>query len=224
MKSRISKYIDNTLLDPTATETEITKLISESIENGFASVCVNPCWTKFCSDKLKQADVDVVTVIGFPLGSTTTAEKVYEASEAIEAGTDEIDMVMNIGFFKSGKLADVSHDIQSVSKVAHDNNCKLKVIIEAGLLSDEEIVTACNIVRDANADFVKTSTGFLAGGATVHAVKLMKQTVGDQLEVKAAGKIHNYTDAQKMVEAGATRLGASAGVQIVKEELSLINN
>lgn len=218
MTKPIASYIDYTILEPTATRSQINELNANAKQEHFASVCINPCWVSLCAAELADSAVNVCTVIGFPLGSMTTGSKVYEAQDALSNGADEIDMVMNIGQFKGHEYDDVTADITRVAETVHGHGKILKVIIEAGFLDDDEIVKACQLAMAAKADFVKTSTGFLAGGATVHAVSLMRQTVGSQLQVKAAGKIHSYEDAQQLVAAGADRLGASAGMQIVAEE------
>lgn len=210
----LNKYIDHTLLKPQATKDDILKLIEEAKEYDFCSVCVNPTWVSLAAEQLKNTDVKVCTVIGFDLGATTTESKVFETSNAIENGADEIDMVINVGALKSKDYAFVKKDIEEVVKAA--NGKTVKVIIETCLLTKEEIVEVCNIAKEAKADFVKTSTGFNSGGATVEDVKLMKETVG-QMYVKASGGIRDFDTAMKMIEAGADRLGVSAGIQIIKE-------
>ena len=211
----LAKYIDHTVLNPDATINDIDKAISAALEYDFASVCINPYWVKHTAAKLANSDVNTVTVIGFPLGANTTKTKVFEAQDAIENGADELDMVLNIGELKANHQDAVYEDIKAVVDVCHENNKVLKVIIEACLLTDEEKVIACKLVQKAGADFVKTSTGFSKGGATVHDVKLMRQTVGPDMGVKAAGGIHTKDEALAMIEAGATRLGASSGVKIM---------
>lgn len=212
----INKYIDHTLLKPESTQAQIDKLISEAMEYDFASVCLNPTWVKYAADKLANSSVNVCTVIGFPLGATTSAVKAFETKEAIDNGADEVDMVLNIGALKSGNLDLVESDIRAVVEAA--NGHLVKVIIEACLLTEEEKVTACQLAVKAGADFVKTSTGFSTGGATVPDVKLMRQTVGPDVGVKAAGGARSLADAQAFIEAGATRLGTSSGVAIIKGE------
>ncbi|MCD6234977.1 MAG: deoxyribose-phosphate aldolase [Candidatus Neomarinimicrobiota bacterium] len=215
----ISRYIDHTLLKPDATQEQIIQLCQEAKEYQFASVCVNPYWVSLCKGQLKDTDVKVCTVIGFPLGANTTVVKVAETLQAIEDGADEVDMVMNINALKSGKFIDVETDIRAVTeavkKATQNNRIKVKVILEACLLSDEEKILACELSEKAGADFIKTSTGFSSGGATVEDVKLLKKTVGSRMEVKASGGIRDIQTALAMIKAGATRLGTSSGVKIV---------
>lgn len=213
----INKYIDHTLLKAEATNEDIIKLCLEAKNYNFKTVCVNPNYVALASELLKDSDVGVCTVIGFPLGANESAVKGYEASYAVRNGADEVDMVINIGQLKSGNYEFVKNDIEAVVRSV-DKKAKVKVILETCLLSDDEIVKACEAAMAAGADFVKTSTGFSTGGATEKAVSLMKKTVGNRLEVKASGGIRNYEDAMKMIKAGATRIGASAGVKIVEEE------
>ena len=213
----IAKIIDHTLLKPEATRDQIVQLCREAREYGFAAVCVNPCYVKLAAELLRGSSVKVCSVVGFPLGATLPEVKAYEARRAIEEGAAEIDMVINIGALKSGDLELVKRDIASVVDVCHAKGALCKVIIEAALLTDEEKVLACQLAKAAGADYVKTSTGFGPGGATVHDVALMRRTVGLEMGVKAAGGIRSYEAARAMVEAGATRIGASAGVKIVRE-------
>lgn len=215
----IAKYIDHTLLRPDATPAEIEKLCLEARQYGFAAVCVNPPFVKRCAEFLRGTDVAVAAVVGFPLGSHTTATKVFETDQAIADGATEIDMVINIGELKAGNDRFVRDDIRAVVDLAHRCGAIVKVIIEAALLADEEKGRASLLAKQADADFVKTSTGFGPGGATVHDVQLMREAVGSSLGVKAAGGVRNYSQAQQMIAAGATRIGASAGVAIVKESL-----
>ncbi|PTU86298.1 deoxyribose-phosphate aldolase [Staphylococcus pasteuri] len=209
-----AKFIDHTQLKPESTREQIDKIINEAKEYGFKSICVNPTHVKYSAEQLKGTDVLVCTVIGFPLGASTKEVKAFETKNAIENGASEIDMVINIGALKDDRLDEVKDDIESVVKAS--NGKTVKVIIETVLLSDEEKVTACKIAKEAGADFVKTSTGFAGGGATASDVKLMKDTVGEALEVKASGGVRNLEDFNNMLEAGATRIGASAGVQIIQ--------
>lgn len=209
-----AKYIDHTLLKPDSTREQIDTIIEEAKTYQFKSVCINPSHVAYAAQKLKETDVLVCTVIGFPLGATTTNAKIFETEEAIKNGASEIDMVINIGALKDKRYDDVQKDIEGVVGAA--NGKTVKVIIETVLLTDEEMVKACELAEKAGADFVKTSTGFAGGGATPEDVKLMKDTVGDRLEVKASGGVRNLEDFNKMIEAGATRIGASAGVQIIK--------
>lgn len=213
----IVKFIDHTLLKPEATPAEIEKLCKEAKEYHFASVCVNPPYAKQCAQILRGTDVAVCVVVGFPLGAHTTETKVFETKQAIADGAAEIDMVINIGLLKAQQDRQVYGDIKAVVDAAHAANAIVKVIIEAALLTDDEKVRACQLSKDAGADFVKTSTGFGPGGATVHDVALMSRAVSGELGVKAAGGIRNYEQAQAMIQAGATRIGASAGVKIVQE-------
>ena len=215
-REQLAKMIDYTLLKPDATKDDIIKLCKEAIKYNFASVCINPIYVSLVTKLLKGTPVKVCTVIGFPLGANTPEVKVLEAKNAIEKGAQEIDMVINIGALKSGNYELVKKDIMAVVKVAKKRNVVVKVILETGLLIDEEIVTACKLAKRAGADFVKTSTGFGPFGATVHNVKLMKKVVGKGMGVKAAGGIRSCKDALMMIKAGADRIGASAGVEIVE--------
>lgn len=212
----LAGLIDHTLLKPDATADKVAQLCFEAKKYHFASVCVNPSYVKLCADLLKGTEVKVCTVIGFPLGATSTEVKVFETQNAIENGATEIDMVMNIGALKAGDNDTVAHDIHAVAQAAHEAGALLKVIIETALLTDEEKVIACLLAKEAGADYVKTSTGFSGGGATVHDIALMRRTVGPDLGVKASGGIHSTEEAEQMIAAGATRIGASAGVKIVQ--------
>ncbi|PTK41442.1 deoxyribose-phosphate aldolase [Staphylococcus haemolyticus] len=209
-----AKFIDHTLLKPESTRQQIDQIIDEAKEYNFKSICVNPTHVKYAAERLNDSDVLVCTVIGFPLGATTTATKIFETEDAIKNGASEIDMVINIGALKDGRFEDVQKDIEGVVGAA--NGKTVKVIIETVLLSDEEKVKASELAKAAGADFVKTSTGFAGGGATPEDVKLMKDTVGDELEVKASGGVRSLEDFNKMIDAGATRIGASAGVHIIQ--------
>ena len=209
-----AKFIDHTLLKPESTRQQIDQIIDEAKEYNFKSICVNPTHVKYAAERLNDSDVLVCTVIGFPLGATTTATKIFETEDAIKNGASEIDMVINIGALKDGRYEDVQKDIEGVVGAA--NGKIVKVIIETVLLTDDEKVKASELAKAAGADFVKTSTGFAGGGATPEDVKLMKDTVGDELEVKASGGVRNLEDFNKMIDAGATRIGASAGVQIIQ--------
>ncbi|WP_105303648.1 deoxyribose-phosphate aldolase [Anaerolactibacter massiliensis] len=210
-----SKYIDHTLLKPEAQKAAIEKLCREAKEYDFASVCVNPCWIDVAKKELAGSDVNVCVVIGFPLGAMTTEAKVFEASDAVKKGADEVDMVLNVGKLKDGDDAYVTDEIRKIKEAVGTH--VLKVIIEACLLTDEEKVRACRDAMAAGADFVKTSTGFSAGGATVHDVKLMKETVGDKLKVKAAGGVRTPEEFQAMIDAGAERIGTSHGCELVSK-------
>lgn len=211
-----SKYIDHTLLKPEATRKQIEKLCLEAIEYDFASVCVNPCWVKYCAEKLKESDVMVCTVIGFPLGATTSETKAFETRQAIENGADEIDMVMNIAALKEKDYSKVIEDISLVVKAA--NGKCVKVILETCLLTDEEIIKACECCVEAKATFVKTSTGFSTAGANPHVVEVMVKAVNGKCKVKAAGGVRTPQDFQKMIELGADRIGTSSGIQLILEE------
>ncbi len=213
----IAHMIDHTVLKPDATQDQIAQLCYEARKHSFASVCVNPANVKLCSELLQGSAVPVCTVVGFPLGATPTEVKVFEAQQAIREGAAEVDMVINVGALKSRDYERVERDIASVARTCHAGNAILKVIIEAALLTDEEKVIACQLAKVAGADFVKTSTGFGPGGATAEDVALMRRVVGPAMGVKAAGGIRTYEDAQKMVAAGATRIGASASVKILQE-------
>ncbi len=208
--------IDHTLLKPEATREEISQLCFEARKFNFASVCINPTHVKLCKSLLRGSSVKVCTVIGFPLGATTPEVKVFETRQAIEDGAEEVDMVINIGGMKDKNYELVARDICGVVKEAHSHDVLVKVILETALLTDEEKKIACLLVKEAGAEYVKTSTGFSKGGATVEDVALMRRTVGPLMGVKAAGGVRTREDFEKMVSAGATRIGASAGVKIVK--------
>lgn len=210
----LAKYIDHTLLKPQAAKQDIQTLCQEARQYGFFSVCVNPYWVSFCKEQLKGSDVKVCTVIGFPLGANTTEIKVLEAKDALKNGADELDMVVNLGAVKSGDWSLVLSDIQAVRNAAE--NFTLKVIIETSVLTEEEKVKLCQLCTQAGADFVKTSTGFTGGGATEEDVKLMRAHVAPTMQVKASGGVRTREDFDKMVAAGATRIGASAGVKIIE--------
>lgn len=215
---KLNKFIDHTMLKADAPKSAIDKIIAEAKEYDFMSVCLNPTWVSYAAKALADSDVKVCTVIGFPLGANTSTLKAYEAAEAVKNGADEIDMVINIGAAKDGNWELVQSDIAAVNAAKSDK--LLKVIIETCLLTDEEKVKACQAAQAAGADFVKTSTGFSTGGATVADVALMRKTVGPDMGVKASGGVHNAEEAHAMIEAGATRLGVSAGVAIMQGETS----
>lgn len=212
-KKNVAGIIDHTLLKQQASEEQIAKICEEAKEYSFASVCVNPCYVKQCAEALKDSTVNVCTVIGFPLGATTTASKAFETKDAVANGAVEIDMVVNVGWIKSGKWDEVKADIEGV--VAAADGKLVKVIIETCLLTDEEKIQVCTIAKESGADFVKTSTGFSTGGATPADVAIMRKTVGPKMGVKASGGIHNAEEAIACIEAGATRLGVSAGIAVV---------
>ncbi|MGB2867053.1 MAG: deoxyribose-phosphate aldolase [Bacteroidota bacterium] len=210
--------IDHTLLRPDATLQEIEKLCSEAKQYSFASVCINPSYVKTCARLLRDTSVKVCTVIGFPLGATSTESKAFEADQALRDGAREIDMVINVGMLKSGNYDYVEQDISAVVRTSKRYNALTKVIIETGLLSDEEKVKACMLARRADADFVKTSTGFAKGGATVGDIALMRKVVGKELGVKASGGVRSQEQARALIASGADRIGASASVKIVTGE------
>lgn len=212
-----ASLIDHTLLKPEATSDDIRRLCDEAARYKFASVCVNPTWVREAACALRGSGVPVCTVIGFPLGATLPDVKAYEARRAIGHGAREVDMVVNIGLLKSNDDCGVEHDIRSVVEAAHEFDVTCKVIIETALLTDDEKWRACLAAKRAGADFVKTSTGFAKGGATVADVRLMRATVGGELGVKASGGVRGIDDARQMVAAGATRIGASVGVKIAQE-------
>ena len=214
---RVAHMIDHTLLKPDATQDQVAQLCYEAKKHGFASVCVNPSYVKLCADILKESEVVVCTVIGFPLGATSTETKAFEAQKALRDGASEVDMVINVGALRSRDYERVEADIAAVARSVHAADGLLKVIIEAALLTDEEKVAACQLAKVAEADFVKTSTGFGPGGATAEDVALMRRVVGAGMGVKASGGIRTYDDAQKMIAAGASRIGASASVKIAQE-------
>jgi deoxyribose-phosphate aldolase len=211
----VAALIDHTLLKPDATREQIEQLCREAAEFKFATVCVNPTWVTVCAAALRGTPVDVCTVVGFPLGATTSDVKQYETRRALFDGAREIDMVINIGALKSGDVRCVERDIEAVVTACRDAGALSKVIIETAYLTDEEKVTACVLAKAAAADYVKTSTGFGPGGATPADVALMRRVVGAEMGVKAAGGVRNLQDLEGMVAAGATRIGASAGVKIV---------
>ncbi len=210
----MAKYIDHTVLKPEAAREAFDKLCDEARQYGFKSVCVNSDRVEYVAEKLKDTEVFICSVVGFPLGAMETSAKAFEAKRAVEEGADELDMVINIGALKSGDLNTVEEDIRAVRDAANRPTV-LKVIIETCLLTDEEKVRACEIAKKAGADFVKTSTGFSTGGATLEDVALMRKTVGPDIGVKASGGIKDFATAAAMIEAGANRIGAGAGVEIV---------
>lgn len=216
-QAQLAKYMDHTMLKPAATPAMIDQTIAEAKQYNTASVCVNPYWVARVHAGLAGTTVNTCTVVGFPLGATTTASKVAETKQALADGADEIDMVINIGELKAGHDQAVEHDIRAVADVTHAQGKLLKVIIETCLLTDAEKVKACQLVVKAGADFVKTSTGFSTAGATVADVQLMRQTVGPDFKIKAAGGIHHLAEAYALIEAGANRLGVSAAVAILQE-------
>ncbi len=216
-KTELASYLDHTLLKPEATVDAIDRVVAEAKEIGAASVCVNPYWVSRVSEGLAGSSVGTCTVVGFPLGATTTASKVAETTEALENGADEIDMVINVGELRAGNDEAVRADIAAVAAATHEAGKLLKVIIETCLLTDDEIRRASELTVAGGADFVKTSTGFSTGGAKAHDVAIMREVVGPDFGVKASGGIHSYDEAIEMVEAGANRLGVSASVAILAD-------
>ncbi|NJN96701.1 MAG: deoxyribose-phosphate aldolase [Anaerolineales bacterium] len=221
VKTEVAHLIDHTLLKPEATVQQIAQLCHEALLYNFASVCINPAHVKLAAQLLQNSEVKVCTVVGFPLGATSTEAKVFETLQALRDGATEIDMVINIGALKGGDDILVERDIAAVVETVHQHGALCKVIIETVLLTNDEKVRACQLAKKARADFVKTSTGFSSGGATIEDVALMRQTVGPQVGVKASGGIRTLAEAQRMISAGATRLGVSAGVKIIQEAQSL---
>ncbi|MDK8189996.1 deoxyribose-phosphate aldolase [Paenibacillus sp. UMB7766-LJ446] len=219
---QLAKMIDHTLLRADATQSEMAKLTEEAKQYQFASVCVNPGWVAYAAEQLQGTGVDICTVIGFPLGASTSETKVFETKDAISKGATEVDMVINISAMKDGKDDVVEQDIRAVVEAAA-GKALVKVIIETCLLTDEEKVRACQAAVKAGADFVKTSTGFSTGGATPEDIALMRRTVGPDVGVKASGGVRSLEDMQKMIDAGATRIGASSGVKIMQGEQSTSN-
>ncbi|WP_242227222.1 deoxyribose-phosphate aldolase [Bacillus cereus group sp. BfR-BA-01315] len=213
----IAKLIDHTVLKPNTTKEDVMKVLEEAKKYNFASVCINPTWVKLAAEELAGHDVDVCTVIGFPLGANTTETKVFETKDVIAKGATEVDMVINVGALKDGDNEFVENDIREVVEAAK-GKALVKVIIETCLLTDEEKVRACELSVKAGADFVKTSTGFSTGGATAEDIALMRKTVGENVGVKASGGVRTREDAEKMIEAGASRIGASASVEIALDD------
>ncbi len=218
--SEIAKTIDHTILKPEATPADVAKICEEAIKHKFASVCVNSCYTPLVADKLKDSGVKTCVVVGFPLGAMSTNSKVAEVNSAISNGANEIDMVINVGMLKAEEYDYVLNDIKAVVDATHAGKAICKVIIETSLLTDVEKVRACFLSKEAKADFVKTSTGFNGGGATPEDVSLMKRVIGDELQVKASGGVRSREDAVKVLNAGASRIGASAGVKIVTNQIA----
>ena len=210
----LARMIDHTLLKPDAVRVEIEQLCAEALHYGFAGVCVNPSYVQTAAKLLRGSSVNVCTVIGFPLGATSTAAKVFETIQALQDGAQEVDMVINVGMLKSGDCSFVRNDIAAVVEAARIRNAATKVILETCLLTDEEIIIVCSLAKDAGADFVKTSTGFSKGGATVHDIALMRKTVGAAIGVKASGGIRTREQALAMIAAGATRIGTSSSILI----------
>ncbi|MDR6637600.1 deoxyribose-phosphate aldolase [Paenarthrobacter nitroguajacolicus] len=216
--AHIASYIDHTLLKPEASEADILKVCAEAVEYKFKSVCVNPLWVKTVAKALKGSGVLTCSVVGFPMGATPSDVKAFEARGAVLDGADEIDMVINMAAARAADKGALVDDIRTVAETVHAGEAILKVIIETSMLDDEQKVIACEAAVEAGADFVKTSTGFNGGGATAEDVALMRKTVGPELGVKASGGVRSLADAQAMIAAGATRIGASSGIAIVKGE------
>ncbi|MCP1123458.1 deoxyribose-phosphate aldolase [Bacillus sp. 3103sda1] len=219
----IAKLIDHTVLKPNTTKEDVMKVLEEAKKYNFASVCINPTWVKLAAEELAGHNVDVCTVIGFPLGANTTETKVFETKDVIAKGATEVDMVINVGALKDGDNEFVENDIREVVQAAK-GKALVKVIIETCLLTDEEKVRACELSVKAGADFVKTSTGFSTGGATAEDITLMRKTVGENVGVKASGGVRTREDAEKMIEAGASRIGASASVAIVLNDTNGVSD
>lgn len=217
---KLAAYIDHTILKPEATPTDIENLCNEARQYQFAAVCVNPVYVKLAADLLTGSGVAVCAVVGFPLGANATAVTCFETKQAIKDGATEIDMVIHVGGLKAGNTQAVKADMSAIVQTAHQYNVICKVILETALLNEAEKVLACQLAQQAGADYVKTSTGFSSGGATLADVTLMRQTVGPLMGVKASGGIRDYATAQKMITAGASRLGLSAGVQIIQEAIA----
>lgn len=215
-QTNIAALIDHTILKPEATADDVKRVCAEARQHGFASVCVNPYWVRSVAAELAGSPVKVCTVIGFPLGANTTAVKMLEAEQAIRDGAQELDMVLNVGELRAGNVDAVEADIRTVATVAHAGGAILKVILETALLNDDQKVRACELAKNAGADFVKTSTGFGPGGATAHDIELMRRTVGPEIGVKASGGIRTIDDLRAMTAAGASRIGASASVKIIE--------
>lgn len=211
----IATYIDHTILNADATDADVQRICLEAKEYNFKTVCIQPFWVSYANDILHDSDVGITTVIGFPLGANTARTKAEETKEAIRNGATEVDMVINIGALKSDDFSTVVKDIEAVVEAAA-GEAKVKVIIETALLNRAQKIRACEIAKRAGADFVKTSTGFSTGGATIEDIKLMRLTVGPDMGVKASGGIHTFEDAKAMIEVGATRIGASSGIEIVE--------
>ncbi len=216
--AKLARMIDHTLLKPEATMQEIETLCAEAKHYSFASVCINPAYVKLCADLLRNSNVKVCTVIGFPLGATSSVVKAFETERAIKHGASEVDMVINIGMLKSREYDYVEHEIFAVVDAAHRLKVLVKVIIETGLLNDDEKIKACVLAKHAGADFVKTSTGFVKGGATVEDIALMRKVVGPELGVKASGGVHSKKQALALLASGATRIGTSASIKIITGE------
>lgn len=213
----LNEYLDSTILRPDATAAQIAALCHEAMEYEFRAVCISPCYVSLARDILRGSGVKIATVVGFPLGNSATAVKAYETERAVGDGADEIDMVMNISYFKSGRHIDARDDIRAVVSAAAKGGAVVKVIIETCLLDDDEIRDACRLVMETGATFVKTSTGFGTGGAAAEDVRVMKETVGDRLKIKAAGGIRDLAAARELIDAGADRLGCSAAAAVMEE-------
>lgn len=212
-----NKYFDHTLLKADATETQVMSICHEAVEYNFASVCVNSCYVRMCVKALQLSGVNVATVVGFPLGAMSTAGKVSETIQALNDGASEIDTVINIGALKDERYSLIENELKQLTEACHSKGAILKVIIETCLLTEDEKIAACRLVSDSGADFIKTSTGFSTGGATIDDIKLMKDNISPSVQIKAAGGIRTLQDAESFIAAGANRLGCSASVSIMKE-------
>lgn len=230
IKKDFNKYIDHTLLSPTATEKDIEKLCEEAVKYDFYSVCVASCYVALAKEKLKNTSVKITSVCGFPLGNSSAITKCFEAETALKDGADEIDVVLNIGKFKDGKLEEIEWELNKISQICHNHSGILKVIIETCLLTQSEIITASNLVIKSGGDFIKTSTGFSTGGATEYDIKTIKKAIldsikynesGKKVEIKASGGIRTYEECLRMINAGANRLGLSRSIDIMQEYMSL---
>jgi len=218
MAGNLASYIDHTILKPDATEVQVLQICDEARNYNFAAVCIPPCYVQTAAESLKGTNVQVATVVGFPLGYNHPKVKFLETHQAIVDGATEIDVVINVSAFKSGKYSDVENELSELAKFCHLKEAELKVIIETALLTDDEIVKACELCANAGVDYVKTSTGFASAGATVAHVELMRRVLPSHIKIKAAGGIRTYDDAQALIKAGADRLGCSASIQIVTHE------
>ncbi|NDK57306.1 deoxyribose-phosphate aldolase [Pontibacter fetidus] len=218
MARDLASYIDHTILKPDATEAQVLQICDEAREYNFAAVCVPPCYVQVSKERLAGTDVNVATVVGFPLGYNHPKVKFLETHQAIADGANEIDVVINVSAFKSGKYSDVENELSELAKFCHLKEAVLKVIIETALLTDDEIVKACELCANAGVDYVKTSTGFASGGAKVEHIELMRRVLPSHIKIKASGGIRTFEDAQALVKAGADRLGCSASIQIVTHE------
>ncbi|HTN47672.1 MAG TPA: deoxyribose-phosphate aldolase [Flavipsychrobacter sp.] len=220
---RIASYIDHTLLKPTTIAADVDKICSEAREYGFAAVCIPPCYVQRANSFLQDDPVKIATVIGFPFGYSNTESKLKEIEKALQQGADELDMVIQLAALKNGNWTKVEADVKACITLIHNEQKQMKLIVESGLLTEEELIRCCRIVEQNNIDFIKTSTGYAEAGATVHAVKIMREHLPDTIRIKASGGIRNFSFAKELIVAGAARLGCSASVQIVSESDTLSN-